>query len=255
MKLTGQSALVTGSSSGIGAAIAIRLAEEGADVIINYRGDEAGARRTLQQVEATGRTGVILQADVSKKTDTETLITGAFKRFEGLNILVNNAGIEKRSPFLEATEEDYDQVLDVNLKGVFFTTQAFANRLVQAQRPGRIINISSVHEELPFPNFASYCASKGGLKMLTRNLAIELAPHGITVNSVAPGAIQTPINTQLLQDKKKLEALLANIPLGRMGRPEEIAGLVAFLASRDAEYITGETVVIDGGLMWNYQEQ
>jgi glucose 1-dehydrogenase len=255
MKLSGRSALVTGSSSGIGAAIAVRLAQEGADVVVNFRGDEEGARRTLQQVEATGRRGQVIQADLSKVDEVRRLLIESLERFDNLDILVNNAGIEKRSPFLEVTENDYDQVLDVNLKGVFFTTQVFAKALVEKRRPGRIINISSVHEDLPFPNFASYCASKGGLKMLTRNLSIELAPYGLTVNSVAPGAIATPINAKLLQDKAKLDALLANIPLGRLGRPDEVAGAVVFLASSDADYITGETLVLDGGLTWNYQEQ
>jgi glucose 1-dehydrogenase len=152
-------------------------------------------------------------------------------------------------------ESDYDLVLHVNLKGVFFTTQAFVKQLMSRKIPGRIINMSSVHEELPFPHFASYCASKGGLKMLCRDLAIELAPYNITVNNVAPGAIETPINTKLLNDKEKLADLLSNIPLGRLGKPGDVAGAVAFLASSDADYITGTTIFIDGGLLWNYEEQ
>jgi glucose 1-dehydrogenase len=145
--------------------------------------------------------------------------------------------------------------MDVNLKGVFFATQQVVRHLRSEQRSGKIINISSVHEELPFPHFASYCMSKGGLKMMTRNLAIELAPLGITVNSIAPGAIETPINKALLNNPAELNALLENIPLKRLGQPSDVAEAVAFLASDKANYITGTTLFVDGGLLWNYQEQ
>jgi glucose 1-dehydrogenase len=153
------------------------------------------------------------------------------------------------------TEADFDAVLNVNLKGMFFVTQAVVRHLRQENRPGKVINISSVHEELPFPHFSSYCASKGGIKMLTRNLAIELAPDKITINSIAPGAIETPINTKLLNDPIKLKELLENIPLGRLGKPEDVAGIASFLASNESDYITGSTFFVDGGLLWNYQEQ
>jgi len=254
-RLAGKSALVTGSSSGIGAGIAVRLAREGANVAINYRGDLKGAQQTLAQVEAAGTRGIILQADVSKVAEVERLVSEAFEHLGTLDVLVNNAGMEKQQAFVDVDEASYDRVLDVNLKGVFFATQAFARAAIAAGRGGKVINISSVHEELPFPGFASYCASKGGVKMLTRDLAIELAPHGITVNGVAPGAIATPINNSLLEDKPKLDALLAKIPLRRLGSPEDVAGVIAFLASADADYITATTIFVDGGLMWNYQEQ
>jgi glucose 1-dehydrogenase len=143
----------------------------------------------------------------------------------------------------------------VSLRGLFFLTQMFVQRLRQAKKPGRIVNISSVHEDMAFPGFATYCCSKGGMRMLMRNLAVELGPLGITVNSVAPGAISTPINTALLQDKPKLDALLEKIPLGRLGTPEDVAGLVAFLASKDADYVTGATFFVDGGLIRSYHEQ
>jgi len=254
MKLAGKSALVTGSSSGIGAAIAVRLAEEGADIVVHYGEDEDGAKETLKRVKAAGPRGCIVRADLARLPDIRRLVAKAFA-FAPLDILVNNAGLEISGPFIDVTEQDYDKVLDVNLKGVFFTTQGFARKLIAARRPGRVINISSVHEDLPFPGFASYCASKGGLKMLNRDLAIELAPSRITVNSIAPGAIETPINAKLMKNKKKLKQLLAKIPLRRMGLPSEIAGAVAFLASEDAAYITSETLLIDGGLTWNYREQ
>ena len=255
MKLEGKIALVTGSSQGIGQAIAERLAQEGADIIIDYRSHPEGAEETLKKVEATGRKGLIVKADLSIVSDIRKMIDSGIQHFGKLDILVNNAGIEKNASFWEVTEADYDNVLNVNLKGVFFATQTVVQHLMETKRTGKIINISSVHEELPFPHFTSYCASKGGVKMMMRNLAIELGPLGITINNVAPGAIETPINTKLLNDQEKLGALLKNIPLGRLGKPSDVAGLVAFLASSDADYVTGTTFFVDGGLLWNYQEQ
>lgn len=256
MKLEGKVALVTGSSQGIGQAIAIYLAQQGANVVIDYRSHPEGAQETLKQVEASGSKGIVVQADLSKVSDIRRLVSEGIQQFGQLDILVNNAGTDgKNADFWDITEEDYDAVLNVNLKGVFFATQTLVQHLLETKRKGKIVNISSVHEELPFPHFTSYCASKGGVKMMMRNLAIELGPLGININNVAPGAIETPINKNLLNDPQKLAALLQNIPLGRLGKPSDIAPLVAFLASSDADYITGATFFADGGLLWNYHEQ
>jgi glucose 1-dehydrogenase len=254
MRLQGKRAVVTGSGRGIGRAIAVWFAREGADVAINDLDIQGSARDTLAQVEAAGRRGVLIQADLSRADQARRLIDDAVRQLGPLDILVNNAGIEKRSPFVEVTEEDYDRVLHVNLRGAFFTTQAFVRFLLADERPGRIINISSVHEELPFPGFSPYCLSKGGMQLLTRDLAVELGPYGITVNGIAPGAIITEINRSLLDDKPRVERLLKQIPLGRMGKTDDVAAVAAFLASADADYVTGSTYYVDGGLTWHYQE-
>jgi len=254
-RLADKVAIVTGSSSGIGQSIAVRLASEGANVVVDYRSHPEGADATKEQIAAVGSKAVVVHADVSKLSDTQNLVDQAWQQLGRCDILVNNAGIEKGADFWDVTEQDYDAVLDVNLKGAFFLAQAFVRRLRDAKLPGRIINISSVHEDMAFPHFSTYCASKGGIRMLTRNLAVELGPLGITINNIAPGTIATPINKSLLEDKPKLDALLKSIPLGRMGSCDDVAGLAAFLASDEAAYITGSTYVIDGGLMVNYHEQ
>jgi glucose 1-dehydrogenase len=253
MRLQGKSAVVTGSGSGIGRAVAIRFAREGADVVVNDI-NESTANETRASIESIGRRSAVILADVGIPADTERLINETTRHFGGLDILVNNAGVCPEAPFNDVTVADYDRVLNTNLKGSFFATQAFARYLVKAGRPGKIIQISSVHEDLPLPGSAAYCASKGGLRMLTRNLAVELGRYGITVNAIAPGAIATPGNNALLEDRPRLEALLKQIPLGRLGTPEDVAGLAAFLASADADYVTGSTYFIDGGLTWHYEE-
>lgn len=254
-KLDGKSALVTGGDQGIGRGVAIRLAQDGADVAIVYRANQPGAEEVVREISASGRKAFAIQADAGKTADAERLVAESWAQLGKIDILVNNAGVEKNAAFWEVTEADYDLIMNVNLKGLFFATQALVRHLMEAKRGGKIINISSVHEELPFPHFAAYCASKGGVKMLTRNLAVELAPQGITVNSVAPGAIKTPINRALMNDQQKLNAVLDNIPLHRLGEPADVAGAVAFLASSDADYITGASIMVDGGLLWNYREQ
>ena len=255
MRLKGKNALVTGSSRGIGRGIAIRFAQEGANVAINYVGAIEAAQETLAAVTAHGVKAVILPADVGSVDGVRTLVKQAAEALGPLDVLVNNAGVEKHAPFWDVAEADYDKVLNVNLKGAFFATQAMVQHLKAGSRPGRIVNISSVHEELPFPNFAAYCVSKGGMRMLTRNLAVELGPLGIAVNNIAPGAIETPINSTLLHSPEKLNALLTHIPLKRLGQPDDVASLAVFLASDESSYVTGSTFFVDGGLSVFYQEQ
>jgi len=255
MKLAGKTALVTGSAQGIGEAIALRLAQEGADIIIDDRLGNTGALSTRQEIEKLGRRATVIGGDLANLADNRRLISEGVMNMGQIDILVNNAGVEKHADFWDVTEADYDFVLDINLKGTFFLTQDFVKHLCDTKRPGKIINVSSVHEELPFPHFSTYCASKGALKMLCRDLALELAPLGINVNNIAPGAIETPINAKLLGSPDLMKALLSNIPLNRLGKGPDVAGVAAFLASSDADYITGATIFVDGGLLWNYSEQ
>lgn len=240
--------LVTGAATGIGKAIALELGRRGASVVVNYIGSGDPANQVVNSIKQENGSAVMIEADVSKSADVSRMIQQTVSQFGGLDVLINNAGIEKESPFLEKTEEEWDRVIAVDLKGPFLCSQMAAREMAKRGR-GTIINISSVHEDLPFPGYAAYCAAKGGLRMLCRDLALELAPHHINIINVAPGAIDTPINKATLSDPEKKLALRREIPLGRVGEPSEVAKLVCYLASDDASYITGTTVVIDGGLM------
>jgi glucose 1-dehydrogenase len=255
MRLDDKMVLISGAGQGIGRAVALRLASEGADIALNVLHDDERAAGVRTEIEALGRRCAVLQGDVSQVAEVKAVVAEGVRRLGRLDVLVNNAGVEKRADFLDMSEAHYDHVMGVNLKGAFFLTQAFVAHLKETQRPGKVINMSSVHEELPFPHFTAYCCSKGGMRMLMRNLAVELAPLGITVNNIAPGAIETPINAALLNRPAQLERLLGNIPLRRLGQPGDVAGVAAFLASAEADYITGATLVVDGGLLWNYSEQ
>ncbi len=253
--LEGTVALITGSSSGIGQGIAKKFAEEGARVVINYNSGVKGADATLAMVREAGSDGIIVQADVTQTENIRKLVDAAYDKFGALDVLVNNAGMEKKASFTEVQEADYDNVMAINLKGPFFLTQYFVQKLQSAKKAGRIINISSVHEDMAFPGFTSYCVSKGGMRMFMRSLAVELGPMNITINNIAPGAIKTPMNKNLEANQQQIEALLKNIPLNRLGTPTDVGELAAFLASDKAGYITGSTFVVDGGLMRNYHEQ
>ncbi len=246
--LEGKVALVTGASSGIGKAIAIEMGRQGASVVVNYIGKPDAANAVVKAIEQEDGSAVAIEADVAKQSEVSNMMAEAIAKLGRIDVLVNNAGIEIESPFLEKTEEEWDRVIAVDLKGPFLCTQSAARQMAK-NGGGTVINISSVHEDLPFPGYAAYCAAKGGLRMLCRDLALELAKYNINIVNVAPGAIDTPINERTLSDPEKKLALNREIPLGRVGRPEEVAKLVCYLASNDAAYITGTTVVIDGGLM------
>jgi glucose 1-dehydrogenase len=249
MSLTGKVAIVTGGNSGIGKAIVLALAEAGANIVIDYVADEAATEELEKQVAALGDKSIGVEADVSKVEDLERLIAAAVDAFGRLDIMVNNAGIETRSSILDTTEAQFDKVMAVNLKSAFFGTQLAAKQMISQGGGGRIINITSVHEDWPMPGNIPYCLSKGGMRMLTRTAGVTLGPHGVTVVGVGPGAVATPINVSTMEDPEKMKTLDAAIPLGRMAQPEEIGSVVAFLAGDGASYLTATTIFADGGIM------
>lgn len=250
MLLAGRKAVVTGASSGIGKATAERLAREGASVCVNYYSDQesADADSVVEEARKAGApAAVAVQADVGKEEDVVALIARATEEFGGLDLLVNNAGIEKQIPLLEMSEADWNAVLQTNLTGAFLCLRE-ACKVMAAAGGGVVVNMSSVHEFIPWPGFAHYCASKGGMKLLMETAARELAPKRIRLVNVAPGAIVTPINEFVLDDPEAKHAVEEEIPLGRMGKPEEIAAAVAWVASDEAGYVTGTTIIVDGGM-------
>jgi glucose 1-dehydrogenase len=249
MSLDGKVAIVTGGNSGIGQAIVLALAEEGANVVIDYVSHPDATEELERKVAGMGDKAIGVDADVSKIADLRKLVDSAVKTFGRLDIMVNNAGVETRTSVLDTTEEEYHKVLDINLKSAFFGTQLAAKQMIAQGDGGRIINLSSVHEDWPMTGNAAYALSKGGMRMLTRQAGVGLAPHGITVVGVGPGAVITPINDSTLDDPEKLKTINAAIPLGRMAKPEEIASVVAFVAGEGASYITATTIIADGGLI------
>jgi glucose 1-dehydrogenase len=249
LQLQNKVAVITGSSLGIGSAIALALAREGAAVAVDYRSHPDEAKQIVDEVAGSGGRAVSVHADVSDPGDVRNLIQRAVEEFGRLDILINNAGIEEKMPFLETPLDVWNRTIAVNLTGAWLGCQEAARQMVAQGGPGRIINVSSVHEDLPMPTNSPYCAAKGGLRMLTRTIAVELAPHDITVNNIAPGAVDTPMDAPLKGDPDRMQQLLSEIPLQRMGKPEEVAALAVYLASDAAAYVTGSTFVIDGGMM------
>ena len=249
MSLKGKSAIVTGGNTGIGKAIVLALAEEGANVCIDYVAQPEAAEELGRKVAGLGDQAIGVDADVSKVTDLQKLIDETVKAFGRLDVMVNNAGVETRTSVLDTPEDRYDFVMNVNLKSAFFGTQLAAKQMIKQGNGGRIINITSVHEDWPMPGNTPYCLSKGGMRMLTRTAGVELAPHNITVVGVGPGAVDTPINKETEADPEKMKTLDAAIPLGRVADPSEIGSVVAFLAGDGSSYVTATTIFADGGIM------
>jgi glucose 1-dehydrogenase len=249
MSLKNKVAIVTGGNSGIGQAIVVELARQGASIVIDYVVHPEATAALEQEIAKLGGQSIGVDADVSKPADLQKLVDAAVGKFGRLDIMVNNAGVETRTSVLDTTEDQYDRVMSINLKSAFFGTQIAAKQMINQGGGGRIINITSVHEDWPMPGNTSYCLSKGGMRMLTRTAGVERAPHNILVVGVGPGAVATPINLSTMDDPAKLQRLDAAIPLGRMARPDEIASVVGVLAGDGASYLTATTIFADGGIM------
>jgi glucose 1-dehydrogenase len=251
MRLQGKVAVVTGAGTGIGQAIAVAFAQSGAAVVVDYVGKASVSEDTIDKINAMGGKVLGVDADISLPDDVNALVHKTVAAFGKLDIFVNNAGIEKKIAFVDYPLEEWQKIMAVNLTGPFLCAQAAARQMITQGGGGRIINISSIHEDLPMVQNAAYSTSKGGLRMLMRTIAVELAPHQITVNNIGPGAIYTPIDKDVEADARLNDQILAEIPLGRWGKPEEVAQLAVYLASDDAAYVTGSTHFIDGGMLRN----
>jgi glucose 1-dehydrogenase len=251
MQLQDKVAVVTGAGTGIGQAIALAFAEAGASVVVDYVGNATVSADTIGKIGAMGKKALGVDADISIPAEVDSLIQKTVAAFGRLDIFVNNAGIEKKFAFVDYPLDEWQKIMAVNLTGPFLCSQAAAKQMILQGKGGRIINISSIHEDLPMPTNAPYCTSKGGLRMLMRTIAVELAPHQITVNNIGPGAIYTPIDKDVESDSRLNDQILAEIPMGRWGKPEEVAQMAVYLASDAAAYVTGSTHFIDGGMLRN----
>jgi glucose 1-dehydrogenase len=253
--LVGQKALVTGANSGIGRGVAIALGQAGADVVVNYVDGDDTADAVVTEIEAAGVKAFKFKADVSKEDDVAAMFAQAIKQFGTVDILVANAGLQRDSAFKDMTLDEWNTVLSVNLTGQFLCARAAVREFLRrgpvpalSSATGKIIHMSSVHQEIPWAGHANYATSKGGIKMLMESLAQEVAPHGIRVNGIAPGAIRTPINTSAWKTKAAYDSLMTLVPYGRIGEPEDIARAAVWLASDDSDYVVGTTLFVDGGM-------
>jgi NAD(P)-dependent dehydrogenase (short-subunit alcohol dehydrogenase family) len=245
--LTDKTVLVTGGSRGNGRAMALALAREGADVAINYRSHEAEALSAVEEIRAMGRRSFAVQADTSNSAQVKAMVGRVMEEFGRIDVLLNNAGVLKRTPFLEISEEEWDWIIDVNLKGYFLVGQAVAREMVKVRR-GVIINVSSLGQRIAMPSLTHYNASKGGVGQLTRQMALELAKYGIRVNAICPGLIETDMNRHNLADPEFRRSRLANTPLGIVGTPEDLGGIAVYLAGDESRYVTGSMFFVDGGV-------
>ncbi|MCY7009046.1 glucose-1-dehydrogenase [Fusobacterium simiae] len=240
--------VITGGSKGIGTAISKRFGEEKMKVVVNYNSDSKGAEEAVKIIKDAGGDGIAVQANIGTEEGVNLLIETAIKNFGGLDIWVNNAGMENQYETHKLPLKDWEKVINVNLTGVFLGTKAALNYFVENNKKGNIINISSVHEQIPWPTFAHYAASKGGVKLFTETVAMEYAARNIRINSIGPGAINTPINAKKFSDPEQLENTISMVPMKRIGAPEEVAAAAAWLASDESSYVTGITLFVDGGM-------
>jgi glucose 1-dehydrogenase len=248
VRLENKVALITGASSGIGKGIATEFVKQGAKVVINHYPNDKEAAAAAEMVKQLGENTLALPADVSKRDQVEKMFADAVAHFGRIDITVSNAGIEKQIPFPDITDDDWNKIMSVNLYGAFVVSQTAVRQMIKQGDGGKMIFISSVHEDIPFPNHTIYCATKGAVRMMMRNMAVDLAPHQININNIAPGAIATPINQAVLDDPQDKKNAESEIPWGRFGKPEEVANVAVFLASADSDYVTGSTYYVDGGL-------
>jgi glucose 1-dehydrogenase len=248
MRLKDKVAIVTGANSGIGKAIAERFAAEGAHVAVNYRTGGSHDQDVAAMLAGFPTPGMPAPADVSKRAEVERMFASIIDKFGRIDIAVNNAGTETKKPFVDITDDEWNKVLNVNLYGAFVVSQLAARQMIKQGQGGKLVFISSVHEDIPFPQFTPYCVSKGGMRMMMRNISMELAPSKINCNNIAPGAIATPINQKVLDNPQEKKNAISEIPWGRFGKPEEVASVAVFLASSESDYVTGSTYYVDGGM-------
>lgn len=247
-ELENKVAVITGGSKGIGTAISKRFGQEKMKVVVNYNSDAKGAEEAVRIIKEAGGDGVAVQADVGSEEGTQKLLDAALENFGDMDIWINNAGMENRHETHELSLEDWNKVINVNLTGVFLGTKRALDYFIEKDKKGNIINMSSVHEQIPWPTFAHYAASKGGVKLFTQTVAMEYAARNIRVNSIGPGAINTPINAKKFEDPEQLETTRSMVPMARIGEPSEVAAAAAWLASDESSYVTGITLFVDGGM-------